>query len=368
MKTNDLSAEFESLQTLAESLMTKLSTGGDDTDMIIKQLDAIHLSIEDLEKKIGHESPTGSSECNYTEIIDTKLKRLLLLLNNFKRNLPRSVDIANVSAVSLISSMEYMIGGFRDQSQTMKLSHLVDCVAVAERPDFSPIQLVRKCNFEADECEEVETSWLTSILKLAHMHSSSESSRAIKLTMKDIAPDSREPMGVGLCLVGLGISNKLEQLFSPTSVISNMAKVCHALSRSLLGDFIVESCLKGNTSWLPLVYPQYSRKLSFTYIVEEARRLWQEDSSESGLGPSLSNLSYIEHTGKNLYVDGRAVLAIFFVLKSLGDKQRVNITVQPDDRIRVSYSGNIGTELYMAAVNSVAKSIERHHDFIILEL
>ena len=335
--------EIEDLQGQAESLLVHMGEEPTNSECValIEELDLIHSAIEDLEYKL---EPLGmTANCATTQICNTaarKLEKLDNMLQQLAKFTPRNVEVVSRPISQLFASVILLVESLRDLHRTMKLGDLLGCVSVAERPDFSSVQLMRICTFEFDKDEEVEIGILGYFLGLAQLHSTSERPQTIKLNPQGIVHESPNRAGLSVCLVVLGLSNKVEQLFSPTSVINTIAKVCYAISRSLLADFCLLSTIDEDTAWIPLVFPQYSKQmLPFQAILTEAVNLWEASYDESG---TYSNLNRIKKPlpcmSEEQVGNGHSVLGVSFLLRSVGGRSPLDMTWTQDGRLKILHS------------------------------
>ena len=364
MRTSEVVGRIENLQKEASVLLDCLKIEGTPHAELLEKLDRIHSAIEELESEIG---PANSNELQgsrtITDEVKTKKAKLLKLVAYLKRLLSSSLDIGGFPAVDLLSTLISLLEG----SESVMLSDAIRCVSIAERPDFSPLQLVRRCKFEIQQDGPIPASSINHILAMAHQFSVSEQTcTGIKLESRNGAlfSYSTEPSNtipsIGIDLMFLGFMNKLEQLFSPTSSINNIARVCYNIAGSLLGDHIVLSSQSGDTTWADFAYPQFKKSLSIKTVVSEAMKMSISEYKKNTVSVKCES---------DEIVSGLSTLGLFIILQGLSLDPKISIESVSRNEVKISHELNHHTEPYLAGASQfVTGRVEQHDRFILIAL
>lgn len=224
-------AQIENLQRETFALLESLNIDGKPQEKLVEKLDSLYASIEQLESQLDGAHIPQLTDGQIRHHIKSKEMKLGRLITHLKRLLVGNVEVGGHSAPVLLSTL--ISSSMRTES--VLLSNLVHCVAVAERPDFSPIQLIRRFKFEKVQDGHVSASAITSLLSISNSYPSSEQLCTARLQCEEDqilcddeqlqVPTESAYTPIGLCLLYLGFMNKLEQQFSPTSIINNVARM-----------------------------------------------------------------------------------------------------------------------------------------------
>jgi hypothetical protein len=375
MQSSELSQRLSNLHSEAEEIVIAMNVTPGDPGLVEK-LDSLFHSIEEVEAFLDVcESKSSSSGSNPSHV-STKCSRLMKMLSHLQRLCPIGTKMGSMFFVEVTPALIKAFCDYGKASSKLTASEFIGLVSVAERPDFSQVQLSRRCLFESasEDGSEIEIARLFSVLQSAQNVSNGNRSESVRVdiaSMELTCHVSPHLTGVALALVTMGFGNKLEQLFSPTSVINKMARVCRNIGRSMLMDFMVLESLEGATSFADIVFPQYNRTLPLHTIVNEAIKMGTSDYDE--FGRSIINPANIrvENIGEAI-VNGFSVIGLVFFLRALS--YQTGAVVSQGDKaceLRILSANNdalcVVDEASLSAASTFLKHIERLPLFTLIE-
>jgi hypothetical protein len=319
MQEADLIKKLSDLQEEAHNLIAGFAAPGASAFETHKRLDRIDAAIAEIESKLESGGFNSKSHERSVSNIQRMKSNLLLLGRRLLKDLPINVNVHGMNMIPTLGLLVDLVE-CTDKNE-VKVANLAACVSTAERPDFSPVQARRDLQFDSGDSDFVSPYFLFDLLSWA----SKATDRAVVVTRHEnslrigegvFEENKRETrFGLALALCLMGVFNKIEQLFSPTSVIHQMARVCYTMSRDLLGDNCFLEASTGHIEWTCLVYPQFSLLSSVDSVVTDALKMFESQYNEYGT-PQSRNCVRID-SSSSTPCSGLTRLGILTVLEGL---------------------------------------------------
>ena len=273
---NEFEQKLATMRMEAENVVQKLSIGEIELTEARMQMEHIECAIEQLDNDFGDfdisekENPT-LSECNANQT--TQLLSIRKLITGIEQNLAQKYENAGINLKQACLAINRAMQVFAETSdpgvKSLHMSDLILCVTAAERIDFSPIVLIRKCRIYSLEEDLVALSAVEDLINVASEFSRREGvynvsvaanpgeESSVFIEVRDQSgsvihferkPDSSRCLE-GMLLACLGLCNKLEQSFSSTSIVHSMAVCAYRIAKRLLTETQIVSAAKGNGLW-----------------------------------------------------------------------------------------------------------------------
>lgn len=340
---DNLQQQMDVLRKEAETLLHEYSEIPNNHTKIIDRLSLIEGAIREIETKLFNTERCLTSlkklvqdDIQVNEIRLEKLSRII------RKHVASSVEIHETPASKMLLFLEQMIE-CKPSGDFLDLSTLMDCVSCAERPDFSSVQARGTLGMHVKGTVDSGPFSLTDLLDIADSLSfENGKAQCIELTFdvngihfngNTVVPTRRvSRLGLGIAMCMMGVCNKVEQLFSPTSIVSHAAKVCHAICFQLLGDYIILEAEAGDKRWVNLIYPQWKRDVAIRDAIADGIKVWREAFDESGISNSAELISFQNSDSQNVErCPGYIRVVLLFILRDI-TRSQLPIEIKVYDR------------------------------------
>ena len=376
---NEFEQKLAAMRLEAENVVQKLSIGEIELTDARMQMEHIECAIEQLHNDfvdldISEKENPSLSECDGNQT--TQLLSIRKLITGIEQNLAQKYESSGINlkqaCLAINRAMQVFVETSDPGVRSLHIRDLILCVTAAERIDFSPIVLIRKCRINSLEEDFVALSAVEDLINVA-----SEFSRREGVFNVSVAANPREGSSVfievrdqagsvidlerkpyssrcleGMLLVCLGLCNKLEQSFSSTSIVHSMADCAYRIAKRLLTDTQIVSAAKGNGLW-NCIWP--GEAVLVGDINEEydegGERMWKDE----GLLFKNDSIKSRLHSREMSF----AVTCIMRGLRKQGmSAAEVGIRVDGDESIVISVKSKIRYEMVeFKAASSICPNI-----------
>jgi hypothetical protein len=339
----NLQQEMDVLRKEAESLLREYSEIPNNQFKTIDRLNLIEGAITEIETKLFNTKRCLTSLKKLVQDdIQVNEMRLVKLSGIVRKHVAPSAEIHEIPASKMLLFLEQIIE-CKASGDSLDLPTLVDCVSCAERPDCTSVQDQRTLVFHVNGSVDSGPFSLTDLLDIADSLSlENGKAQCIELTFdvngihfneKTVVPTRRvSRLGLGTAMCMMGVCNKIEQLFSPTSIVSHAAKVCHAICCQLLGDYIILEAEAGDKRWIDLIYPQWKRDVTIRDAIADGIKVWREAFDESGISKSAELISFQNSESQNAErCPGYIRVVLLFLLRDI-TRSQLPIEIKVYDR------------------------------------
>jgi hypothetical protein len=273
---NEFEQKFATMRIEAENVVQRLNIGEIDLMEARMQMEHIECVIEQLDNQfvdVDISEKENLSMSAYNENQTAQLLGIQQLIAGIAQNLAQKYENSGINlkqaCLAINRAMQVFVESGDPGVENVNISDLILLVSVAERIDFSPIVLTRKCRINSLKEDFVALSAVEDLINVASEVSRREGVYSVSVAAKpgeqsSVIIEVRDQSGLVVdlesepnssrCLEGmlsacLGLCNKLEQSFSSTSIIHSMAVCAYRIAKRLLTDTQIVSAAKGNGLW-----------------------------------------------------------------------------------------------------------------------
>ena len=344
-RINELKSDAEALVRAVELNQVELVTASTCIERIEKEIEALEVSLADETK--SEWQARGSAYL----VLQTRMIKLLSVLS---RSIPLNLVIGNVKVQTILGPITVALESFTDGDDGLDHTIPTDLVTLAERPDFSPIHVPRKCRFENMHGEmPIRSSQLYSLLLAANTLSQRDGASVVTIEMSDdgnlacyeggeqvlgFARRSFCDTRMAFMLVTMGLCNKIEQAFSPTSVICQIAKSCQGVARFILRLLQADAMNEGDFSWIDLVFPELVTTKNASQLLEYMVGIVKAERTESG-DMALRGEFVIESDSRTTILKKDVIGSILLLFREVGQLPGIKLVTVDDSQISVRQEG-----------------------------